>query len=174
MENTVESLLSHEGKDPQLLIEQLKNGSSSNSTSLDEELARQLSTGAAERFPAATEASAPAPTATGRGTPTTLPDDFLRFQTSTDAATLESDAALARMLQDQLFSEELRRNPDFAHLAGRRPSNHGTQQQQQQATNRNSASARGHQAMPLPNIMEKLSGEYCSNEAEHDERQFLR
>jgi hypothetical protein len=171
MENTVESLLSHGDKDPQSLLEQLKNGSSSTSTSLDEELARQLSTGAGERLSATREASAPATattgTALGRGTPTTLPDDFLRCQTSTDQATLESDAALARMLQDQLFSEELSRNPDFAHLAGRRPSNHGTQQQQQ-AANRSAFTARGHQTMPLPNLMEKLSGEYCSKEANHD------
>jgi hypothetical protein len=31
-----------------------------------------------------------------------------------------SDEQLARMLQDELFQEELRNNPEFSHLAGRR------------------------------------------------------
>ncbi|CAB9496106.1 CUE domain [Seminavis robusta] len=182
MENTVECLLGHGGGDPQALLDKLKNGSNNaTNTSLDEELARQLSTQGTRGFadasqpaaPAADAAAAPpaaaaaaASTATTnnnnkRGTPTTLPDDFLRVQTSTDQATMDSDEALARMLQDQLFSEELRRNPDFAHLAGRRPGNQAAataqQQAQQQAANRASFTARGHQPMPMPNIMEKLS-----------------
>ena len=31
-----------------------------------------------------------------------------------------TDEQLARMLQDELFQEELRNNPEFSHLAGRR------------------------------------------------------
>mmetsp|Transcript_2212 Transcript_2212/g.5122 ORF Transcript_2212/g.5122 Transcript_2212/m.5122 type:complete len:371 (-) Transcript_2212:3-1115(-) len=72
----------------------------------------------------------------GRGTPTLLPDDFLRVpgrkypassssganaassSTSSDGAAL-TDEQLARMLQDELFQEELRNNPEFSHLAGR-------------------------------------------------------
>ncbi|VEU37450.1 unnamed protein product [Pseudo-nitzschia multistriata] len=83
----------------------------------------------------------------GRGTPTILPSDFLRLpgfrpppsSTASSSASSSSganraagagagrrqpphdDETLARMLQDELFSEELARNPDFAHLAGRNP-----------------------------------------------------
>lgn len=55
----------------------------------------------------------------GRGTPTTLPADFLRIPGATASSqnTLESDEALARMLQDKLFAQELKNNPEFAHLA---------------------------------------------------------
>lgn len=169
MENTVESILGHGDKAPQQLIDNLKNGGK-NATSLDEELARQLSS---QTDSAITSSSTPAPAPTPsapstssnqqrlRGTPTTLPDDFLRVITTTSQSALDADEALARMLQDELFSEELRRNPDFAHLAGRRPSGQQQQQrqQQQQAVNRTSFAARGHQPMPMPNIMEKLSGE---------------
>ena len=169
MENTVESILGHGEKDPQLLIQNLKNGGK-DATSLDEELARQLSSQVDSGASSTASRSAPAaarstPSTTnnqkrGRGTPTTLPDDFLRIKPVSDQSTLDADEALARMLQDELFSEELRRNPDFAHLAGRRPTNQPQQQrqQQQQAVNRNSFAARGHQPMPMPNIMEKLSG----------------
>lgn len=64
----------------------------------------------------------------GRGTPTTLPNDFLRIpgrkypqQSETGSAGGGmTDEQLARMLQDELFQEELRNNPEFSHLAGRR------------------------------------------------------
>lgn len=160
MENTVESILAHQGQDPQVLLNNLKNGGT-NATNLDEELARQLSSQVeAEASTTPTPASTPSSSSNLRGTPTTLPDDFLRVNTTTSQATLNSDEALARMLQDALFSEELRRNPDFAHLAGgRRPSNSNPQgqQRQPQAVNRASFTARGHQPVPMPNIMEKLS-----------------
>ena len=173
MENTVESILGHGDKDPQILLDSLKNGGNTR-TSLDEELARQLSsqvdsqisTTSSNAAAPAPAGGAPAPAASNqkrlRGTPTTLPDDFLRVKPVTGKTTMDSDEALARMLQDELFSEELRRNPDFAHLAGqgRRP-NQQTRPQQPQAVNRNSFTARGHQPMPVPNIMEKLSGMYC-------------
>ena len=167
MENTVEAVLAHGDKQPDLLIQHLKNGGK-NATSLDEELARQLSsevdTGVTSTASQRSKPSTSTPSEQRlRGTPTTLPDDFLRVKTTTGQSTLDSDEALARMLQDELFSEELRRNPDFAHLAGRRPNNQQPRQQQQQqqqpqAVNRNAFTARGHQPMPIPNIMEKLSG----------------
>jgi hypothetical protein len=37
-----------------------------------------------------------------------------------DAGQMMTDEQLARMLQDELFQEELRNNPEFSHLAGRR------------------------------------------------------
>lgn len=179
MENTVEALLGHGDKAPQLLLDKLKNGqdgsSTNNNTSMDEQLARQLSSrgGAAAAAPStgaapSSSSSPPPPTSsagssymanyTPRGTPTSLADDFLRVPTSSAQSTMDSDEALARMLQDQLFSEELRRNPDFAHLAGRpRVSNVS---HQSAGTARTSFAARNgqQQPLPLPNIMEKLSG----------------
>mmetsp|Transcript_19713 Transcript_19713/g.30971 ORF Transcript_19713/g.30971 Transcript_19713/m.30971 type:complete len:403 (+) Transcript_19713:96-1304(+) len=92
----------------------------------------------------------PPPGTKGRGAPTVLPYDFLRIPgkkypstsatTTTTTATssdsisdpiasangpggvgqMMSDEQLARMLQDELFQEELRNNPEFSHLAGRR------------------------------------------------------
>ena len=80
----------------------------------------------------------------GIGISTQLPSDFLRIpgrtyndegrssnNTSSDPITsaslpgdiggqMMSDEQLARMLQDELFQEELRNNPEFSHLAGRR------------------------------------------------------
>ena len=78
----------------------------------------------------------------GRGLPTVLPSDFLRIPGTkypvssspnaiisnarpgpTGASTMGqmmTDEQLARMLQDELFQEELRNNPEFSHLAGRR------------------------------------------------------
>ena len=118
MENTVESILAHGGKDPQLLLDNLKNGGS-NSTSLDEELARQLSSEVDSGVAPSTSRSAPSTNNTTstasttsnqqqrlRGTPTTLPDDFLRVNSQ---ATMDSDEALARMLQDKLWRSILRR-----------------------------------------------------------------
>lgn len=61
------------------------------------------------------------PTKKGIGTPTELPRDFLRVpgQKYDDQS---GDEALARMLQDELFTAELANNPEFAHLArGRMP-----------------------------------------------------
>ena len=60
-----------------------------------------------------------------RGIKTDLPDDFLRIPGThpapgTELADVDADEQLARMLQDELFAEELRNNPEFAHLAGGR------------------------------------------------------
>lgn len=63
------------------------------------------------------------------GTPTELPPDFLRIPGMSTSGTsvtssanpsaqdVDADEALARMLQDSLFTEELANNPEFAHLA---------------------------------------------------------
>lgn len=184
MENTVESVLSHGDKPPQELIEKLKSGANNAAaaTALDEQLARALSQGQSvtqskSRSGGASGGGAPSTAASQknkgqRGAPTKLPDDFLRIPDrkylSDSQSNLEGDEALARMLQDELFSEELARNPDFAHLAGgRRPRN-----SRQTDTAVNAATARsnvwngpgfparnvGGQQQPLPNIMEKLSG----------------
>ena len=79
----------------------------------------------------------------GIGISTQLPSDFLRIpgriypnnegrpsnnEVSSDpiasaagpVGQMMSDEQLARMLQDELFQEELRNNPEFSHLAGRR------------------------------------------------------
>jgi hypothetical protein len=206
MENTVESILSHGDKSPQELIETLKSGASNaaTATALDEQLARALSQGqkassrsnSANRSASSSTPSGAGGTASsssssnqndGRGTPTTLPDDFLRLPgrkysnnnatTSSSSAAaagaadgggsesnLEADEALARMLQDELFSEELARNPDFAHLAGRRPQR-TSQSQTAGVTRSNVWTGPGFparngpgQPQPLPNIMGKLSG----------------
>ncbi len=135
MENTVDAVLTHGDLDPQLLIQRLESGA--NQEDLDEQLARQLANGTQQfsapstnnrSFPTeGNNVRATTPTTPnssnqstpqlkkGRGTPTTLPDDFLRIPGK--GHNISSDEALARMLQDKLFAEEIRRNPEFAHLA---------------------------------------------------------
>jgi len=118
MENTVDLILRHGDKDPQILIDQLEAGINPSQTAVaaDEALARQLSQSTA--LAAASAAQQPSRATGGKGKPTTLPDDFLRVPGVTPSSSTEvDDEALARMLQDQLFSEELSRNREFAHLA---------------------------------------------------------
>ncbi|KAL7469526.1 hypothetical protein ACHAXS_009946 [Conticribra weissflogii] len=88
--------------------------------------------------PDAFPSSAVAATKKGRGTPTVLPEEFLRVpgrkhpasssssssgsnavSSSSSGGAALTDEQLARMLQDELFQEELRNNPEFSHLAGR-------------------------------------------------------
>ena len=137
MENTVDAVLTHGDSDPQLLIKMLESGTSQED--LDEQLARELADGtpqqqinafnntssrvAANRNTSATSGTSSSISNSsnqlsekkGRGTPTTLPDDFLRIPGKNGS--ISGDEALARMLQDKLFAEELRNNPEFAHLA---------------------------------------------------------
>lgn len=85
--------------------------------------------------PAAPKNAPPVPKKKGRGTPVELPADFLRIpgRKYTD---IDADEALARMLQDDLFTEELANNPEFAHLArGRLPSQASRYNQQPRASN---------------------------------------
>jgi len=163
MENTCDLILQHGDKDPQILVDRLKAGGPEPQVAMDEQLARRL----------ADPPSQPNTNATGsRGTPTTLPADFLRLpgyrpspsetnsraatNTSTDGQPMD-DETLARMLQDELFSEELARNPDFAHLAGRRRS------QQPRVTASNARIPAAQPGAPLQNpfegvnVMQKLS-----------------
>jgi hypothetical protein len=131
MENTVDLILRHGNRDPDILINQIESGEDPlhSATAADEELARQL----AQQVSAstATVGSSGRPTSetanlmrSGKGKPTALPEDFLRAPGYTPGMmnSVNDDEALARMLQDELFTEELRRNPDFAHLARGRAS----------------------------------------------------
>eukprot|EP00934_Nitzschia_sp_Nitz4_P009480 Nitzschia sp. Nitz4//scaffold78_size91513//40920//41792//NITZ4_004926-RA/size91513-snap-gene-0.139-mRNA-1//-1//CDS//3329558121//9470//frame0 len=155
MENTCERILNHGSQDPQVLIQRLKEGVPDNQMAADEELARQLQASQGR------SKSSSAHVAKQRGTPTQLPADFLRIpgfkhrtqrgarRTTTAATGDMDDATLARMLQDELFSEELARNPDFAHLA------RGRRAKGQTGQTRPPASAA---AMPPgPNVLENLS-----------------
>jgi hypothetical protein len=166
MENTVESILKHGDQDPAILVSQLKAGVDP-TTQLDQELARQLAREEQQRIGPTSNKRAgdEEPSGSysgrrkGRGTPTELPPDFLRIPgskgTSTSASTLDQDEALARMLQDELFSQELANNPEFAHLArGRRAA--GSQR-------RNTSSAAGGPRATVdegPNIVEKITGAF--------------
>ena len=142
MENTVDAVLTHGDGDPQLLIQRLESGT--NQEELDEQLARELANETQQQqvgnvsnrvgnsmnsrngnhmsshnglSPSRQGTGAAGKTASkkGRGTPTTLPDDFLRIPGNN--GNISSDEALARMLQDKLFADELKNNPEFAHLA---------------------------------------------------------
>ena len=132
MENTVDLILRHGDQDPQILIQQIQSGVDPQQTltANDEALARQLSqqTAAATAVTTSPAVNTAAPTSSSvsdtasrqtRGTPARLPDDFLRLPSM--VRNMSDDEALARMLQDELFSEELARNPEFAHLARGRP-----------------------------------------------------
>lgn len=128
MENTVDAVLTHGDSDPQMLIKRLESGA--NQEDLDAQLARELANGTQQfsnPITSTTNRSNNVSTTSssntssvpqwkkGRGTPTKLPDDFLRIPGN--GHNISSDEALARMLQDKLFAEEIKRNPEFAHLA---------------------------------------------------------
>lgn len=168
MENTVDAVLTHGEGDPQLLIERLESGT--NQEELDEQLARELASNTPQQHaggnsniannrnvnhmsshtgmsPSRGAAAAnQTPSKKGRGIPTTLPDDFLRIPGNN--GNISSDEALARMLQDKLFADELRNNPEFAHLAqgGRANRNFPAMQRVRAGGNQNEG----------PNIMEAL------------------
>mmetsp|Transcript_18176 Transcript_18176/g.50457 ORF Transcript_18176/g.50457 Transcript_18176/m.50457 type:complete len:276 (-) Transcript_18176:331-1158(-) len=125
MENTCERILNHGSRNPKILIDQLKSGAENPQVSIDAELARQLNQRENKGRSQGSKALEGKPR---KGKPTTLPPGFLRVPgykyaadtTASNAAAAAGkidDETLARMLQDELFSEELARNPDFAHLA---------------------------------------------------------
>lgn len=139
MENTVDAILSHCDGDPDALITRLSNKVD---VSMDEEIARQMSeaedtrprqttaqTPVSSYYPGSSSNPAPIPVRPnvtpkkkGIGTPTDLPSDFLRVPGRKYDNTVSEDEALARMLQDELFTAEIANNPEFAHLArGRLP-----------------------------------------------------
>ena len=155
MENTVDAVLTHGDADPQLLIQRLQSGT--NQEELDEQLARELASGTQQltssipnntnphvRNNSSTSSTSVNGEKKGRGIPTTLPSDFLRIPGNN--GNISSDEALARMLQDKLFADEIRNNPEFAHLAQGRsrvyPGTQGNRVNQQQNDG--------------PNIMEAL------------------
>lgn len=142
MENTVEAILAHGDQAPALLVQTLNNSTKTNNATniaaaavgnreaQDSMLARQLAAEEEQRHQQMGTAAAAAAaqqqqqtTPSGRGLPTELPADFLRIPgftttstTSTTSTIMDQDEALARMLQDELFSQELANNPEFAHL----------------------------------------------------------
>mmetsp|Transcript_7332 Transcript_7332/g.10488 ORF Transcript_7332/g.10488 Transcript_7332/m.10488 type:complete len:287 (-) Transcript_7332:340-1200(-) len=141
MENTVESVLSHGDSPPNLLVQKLQNSQqiTNEQTALDERLARQLANEGQGAPPpsrniqngnvsSGLSSISPSAAATGvkkgRGAPTELPPDFLRIPDWNNSG-IDDDEKLARMLQDELFSQELKNNPEFAHLARGRSSNSG-------------------------------------------------
>jgi hypothetical protein len=187
MENTVDLILRHGNQDPDILINQIESGVDpvQSVTAADEALARQLSQSAASAGSGSLgrpgSAEGISASRSGKGKMTTLPEDFLRPPGYTPGMmnNISDDEALARMLQDELFTEELRRNPDFAHLArgrasnSRPPSNNSasssTVHPAQAAANRLGEIARSWTGQPAParsadntvpaspNILEKIS-----------------
>lgn len=179
MENTVDSILRHGDGKPETLITQLKSGTvpQEAGASIDEQLALQLQqedrTAPVIRAPQ--PQSQPKPNAKkGRGTPTDLPPDFLRvpgFKGSGGGGrVVDEDEALARMLQDELFRQEIANNPEFAHLAQGRPRTSGGLPTSSRVPPGNrgrigelpSRTAAGARRAPGteegPNIVEKLTG----------------
>jgi CUE domain len=164
MENTCELILQHGDKDPQILVDRLKSGGPEPQVAMDEQLARQLAAQSSGR--GGGHASASAPGNKSRGTPTVLPDDFLRLPgckpsvSAGASAGAMDDETLARMLQDELFSEELARNPDFAHLArgGRRNTRTSASNARIPAGRRPAAGAPPQNPFEGVNLMQKVSG----------------
>jgi hypothetical protein len=190
MENTCELILEHGDKNPQILVDRLKAGGPAPQVAMDEELARQLTTASSSNNGNRSRGGGEGASQNiGRGTPTTLPDNFLRLpgyrRSSGRSGTTSTnnnnnninqqqpmdDEALARMLQDELFSEELARNPDFAHLAGHGRGGRGQQQRTNSgrrvssgASNARLPSAQGGAPLHNPfegvNVMQKISSKY--------------
>lgn len=173
MENTVESILHYGDGDPASHIKELKNGTNTDIIRMDEELAMQLAK--EERTKPSSYVAASAPAAPnkkqGRGPVVELPADFLRvpgFSGSSGAAdsfTVGGDEALARMLQDELFSQELANNPEFAHLAQGRPRTVGGRPTNHPALNDTVGEFSGGDVKRHGddghNLMEKVAGKSC-------------
>lgn len=165
MENTCDRILNHGSQDPQVLIDRLKSGEPEPQIAMDEELARQL---AMENRPSNASSSSNRPAKMARGTPTELPPHFLRLPgykprapaaSSGAGADAMDDETLARMLQDELFSQELARNPDFAHLArGGRGGARGAAPATRGRASDSRMPPRAANAEEGPKIIEKLSG----------------
>ena len=195
MENTVEAILAHGEQAPALLVQTLRQTKTAptsshagaattqtpNREAQDSMLAQQLA--AEERHQQAAQQqqqqqqqlqqSQKRPA--GRGLPTDLPSDFLRIPgytvsaSSTTSSIMDQDEALARMLQDELFSQELANNPEFAHLvngragAGSRnqrttPVPRGSHMQYPSRTN---TAATTTNAATGPPIMDHIAGRSC-------------
>jgi ribosomal protein L12E/L44/L45/RPP1/RPP2 len=143
-------------------------------------MASTVTAGSPSRRGGGNNNNAPQQQTKGRGTLTTLPTDFLRIPgrnystttdnitnnngstaaatTSTSGANGMTDEQLARMLQDELFQEELRNNPEFSHLGNY----HGSNSRRSQLDNNNYGSSRSQQGQygqgqQGPDIFDKLS-----------------
>ena len=155
MENTVETVLQHGDGSPEVLLKRLRDPESVVAIDADEEIARQLAqsslTGGSSMDRGLSQAtkdfSLPA---------VTLPTDFLRIPGYKHRETAVNeqgftDEQLAMMLQEQDLQEQLRLNPEFAHLA----------RQNRNQSNARAAgypgSTRGASVDEGPNIMEQLS-----------------
>ena len=123
MENTVDFILRHTGKDPQKLMEQIQAGMNPDESTIrmDAELARQL---------AQTGATGGESSSGARGTPTLLPDDFLRIPGYNPADFVsETDEELARRLQnEENYQESSSRRTPATTLNDRRAAAARTQQ----------------------------------------------
>ena len=128
MENTVETVLGHGDGDPAELVRRLQDP---NAAAAAAAAAAASAANSGTSTPVTTNGGGGGTTTRGgrrlRGIKTELPPDFLRIPgvdppPGTDAVDIDADEQLARMLQDELFTQELRNNPEFAHLAGGRGS----------------------------------------------------
>ena len=132
MENTVETVLGWDCErqgDPEELVRRLKDpAAAADNDSAVNNNNSGASTPVTSNGTGGSGTNNTASTRNGRrlrGIKTDLPDDFLRIPgveapPGTELADVDADEQLARMLQDELFAEELRNNPEFAHLAGGR------------------------------------------------------
>lgn len=168
MENTVDAVLSHGDGTPQQLLNKLSNSKvGPDQIEQDAELAKRIAleqgqaTGNTHNNTQRTITSPQTSVKKGRGLSTHLPDDFLRIPGQENSA-IEDDGALARILQDKLFAEELRNNPEFAHLARGSARGSGGNVQiglQGAAPNRDYSGAnRGQNQQQGPGVIEALSG----------------
>jgi hypothetical protein len=133
MENTVDTILANGDKRPQDLIEQLNKAQVG--FDLDEQLAQELGREEA-RLQRATGVPPPAlrrdpgsdrPRSHGTAMPSEsrpkveLPHDFLRIpgypHSDMSSSTVADDEALARALQNELFMNQIRDDPELSHLS---------------------------------------------------------
>mmetsp|Transcript_11829 Transcript_11829/g.15433 ORF Transcript_11829/g.15433 Transcript_11829/m.15433 type:complete len:288 (+) Transcript_11829:163-1026(+) len=129
MENTVEAILFHGDRDPQLLLAKLKKnpirpslsapGPAGQTINMDEELAREMSQSAISGPEAASSDTKKSSKADDDSLlpQVSLPPDFLRIPGYKDGGTMSSDEKLALMLQEEDFLKQVQNNPEFAHLA---------------------------------------------------------
>mmetsp|Transcript_33340 Transcript_33340/g.67278 ORF Transcript_33340/g.67278 Transcript_33340/m.67278 type:complete len:308 (-) Transcript_33340:221-1144(-) len=138
MENTVETVLGHGDGDPDELVRRLNDPTAAavgGSGGAGGDATSGSGSGSGTSTPTHTNASGGGGGSRKlRGIRTELPPDFLVIPgheppggPSGAASTghvgerqdIDADEQLARMLQDELFTQELANNPEFAHLAGR-------------------------------------------------------
>lgn len=133
MENTVESVLSHGNKDPQLLLIELRNLKLDieNQKADDEKLARELAKvddqvriqssirGIDIKLWSHIESLRSSNHLSLEKERTEISNQHqhdLSIFSEGDKSVVNSDEAMARILQDELFSQELQKNPKFSYL----------------------------------------------------------